>query len=226
MFNLIYYQVVVQLCTTLTEAECNQIIEKYSTNETILNCGFENLGTAMAFVLANMNKCKHLQPETIQSTAHDETMPSTSTAFTNINLNLMEQQLQKLCLPFLRIAALLRHHLYEQDMPEIKSPQLEFVRLVYYLELITKDADWDSFNAAKALCFIPGTERTLPKFWCDQLMDLRTTDTVQGQIKATAALISNQHALWQQPRLLALPREYESLFTVREVQILVHDLLF
>lgn len=219
MFNLIYYQVVVQLCTTLTEAECNQIIEKYSTDETILNCGFENLGAAMAFVLNNMNKCKHLRPETVQATAHDESMPSTSTAFTNINLNLMEQQLQKLCLPFLRIAALLRHHLYVQELPEIKSPQLEFVRLVYYLELITKDADWDSFNASKALCFIPGTERTLPKFWCDQLMDLRTTDTVQGQIKATAALISNQHALWQQPRLLGLPREYESLFTVRNDSI-------
>lgn len=219
MFNLIYYQVVVQLCTTLSEAECNQIIEKYSTDETILNCGFENLGKAMAFVLNNMNKCKHLRPEsaTPSSSSPDEPMPSTSTAFTNINLNLMEQQLQKLCLPFLRIAALLRHHLYEQELPEIKTPQLEFVRLVYYLELITKDTDWDSFNAAKVLCFIPGTERTLPKLWCDQLMDLKATDTQQGQIKATTALISNQHALWQQPRLLGLPKEYESLFTVNFV---------
>lgn len=212
LFNLIYYQVVVQLCTTLTELECNQIIEKYSSEQTIPGLGFEHLGAAMAFVLVHMNKCKHLRPEGATTTSTDE--PMSSTSFTNINLNLMEQQLQKLCLPFLRIAALLRHHLYEQELPEVKSPQLEFVRLVYFVELVTESMDWDSFNAAKALCFIPGTEQSLPKFWCNQLMEMKTNDGLRGQIKATTALISNQHALWQQPRLLGLPREYERLFTV------------
>ena len=221
MFNLLYYQIVVQLCTTLTEFECNQIIEKYSSDQTVPGQGFTQLGTAMAFVLVNMNKCKHLRPDSVSTASGDTTVEAImSSTSTNINLNLMEQQLQKLCLPFLRIAALLRHHLYEQDLPEIKSPQLEFVRLVYFVELVTDSMnwgmDWDSFNAAKALCFIPGTEQSLPKLWCDQLMDMKPLSTIDpiGQIKATTALISNQHALWQQPRLLGLPREYERLFTV------------
>jgi len=71
----------------------------------------------------------------------------------------MELQLQSLCLPFLRVAALLRQHLYRHEMPEISAPGLEFVRLVYYLELVTDSMDWDCFNASKGLCFIPGTEQ-------------------------------------------------------------------
>lgn len=120
----------------------------------------------------------------------------------------MEQQLQKLCLPFLRVASLLKHHLYHQDLPEITSPELEFVRLVYYLELVTESSDWDSFNAATALCFLEGTEKSLPKFWCHQLME------VQPPHEDTRELVLNQHVSWQQPRLLGLPREYEQLFTV------------
>lgn len=215
MYNLLYYQVVVQLCTTLTETECNQIIEKYRTDKAISGSGFANLGAAMAFILENMNKCKHLRPDSSSpSPSSDEPMAASS--FTSINLNLMEQQLQKLCLPFLRVAGLLRHHLYEAELPEVKPPQVEFVRLVYFTELVTESMDWDSFNAAKGLSCIPGAELSLPKFWCDQLMDMKPTPSIDpiGHIKATTALISNQHALWQQPRLLGLPREYERLFTV------------
>lgn len=120
----------------------------------------------------------------------------------------MEQQLQRLCLPFLRIAALLRHHLYHQELPEIASPQLEFVRLVYFLELVTSGMDWEVFNGAKALCFVPGTEKSLPRLWCDQFMDIKPPfDLIQE-------LVVSQHAVWYQPRLLQLPREYERLFTV------------
>lgn len=215
MYNLLYYQIVVQLSTTLTELECNQIIAKYGTEEAINGSGFINLGAAMAFILENMNKCKHLRPDSsTPSQSTDE--PMSSTSFTNINLNLMEQQLQKMCLPFLRIASLLRHHLYQQELPEVKSPQLEFVRLMYFTELVTESMDWDSFNAAKGLTCIPNVERTLPRFWCDQLMEMKPITTIDpiGHSKATTALISNQHALWQQPRLLGLPREYERLFTV------------
>lgn len=47
-------------------------------------------------------------------------------------------QVQQLCLSFLRIAALLRHHLYEQPLPEIQDENSEFVRLVYYLDLVSE----------------------------------------------------------------------------------------
>lgn len=198
MFNLCYYQIVVQLCTSLTELECSQIIDKYAAGGELADHGVPNLGAAMAFVLNQTARCRHLRQESVLDEA------STS----QINLNSMEQQLQKLCLPFLRIAGLLRHHLYRQELPHVASPQVEFVRLVYYLELVTESMDWDSFNAAKALCFLPGTEMSLPRYWCAQLMEINPpTDKIRE-------LVFNQHVAWQQPRLLTLPKEYERLFTV------------
>lgn len=157
----------------------------------------ENLGQHMAFVLLVIKERRYKLLG----------MPTLSTT-NSVNMNSMELQLQQLCLPFLRIAALLQHHLYHTDLPEIATPQLEYVRLVYYLELVTSSVDWETFNASKALCFIPGTQRSLTRSWCRQLVAIEPpTDTVWE-------LIKSQHCNWQQPKLLLLPREYESLFTV------------
>lgn len=212
MYNLLYFQVILKLCSSLSEAECNQILAKYGTDEF---CGFHNLGSAMAFVLNSTNKCQQFRTNPSFATSTNNLGASTSTQ-PDINLNLIEQQLQKLCLPFLRIAALLRHHLYEQSLPEIKVPQMEFVCLVYFLELVTVDINWDSFDAAKALCFVPGQEQKLSESWCIQLMTQHRGPIYEpdGQHKEISTLINNQHALWEQPKLLRLPREYEKLFTV------------
>lgn len=239
MYNLLYFQVIVKLCASLTEAECDQILAKYTPNESVEFDGFSNLGMAMAFVLRVTNKCHQFRaasssfgrpknipmPFTFPSTSSSSPSSPSSSSQQPINLNLFEQQLQKLCLPFLRIAALLRHHLYEQNLPEIEIPQVEFVRLVYFLELVTVDIDWNSFDAAKALCFIPGHELKLPELWCNQLMSLHRGALVDldDQYKATSSLISNQHALWEQPRLLRLPREYEKLFTVSLNDLVVDE---
>lgn len=198
MYNLLYYQVAVQLCTSLTDAECAQLCDKHPDEQTI--GGPPGLGAAMAFVLRHTNGCHHLRQPAVVDDA--TTGP--------LNVTAMEQQLQRLCLPFLRVAALLRHHLYAQELPHVHSPQVEFVRLVYYLELVTESMDWDSFSAARGLRFVPGTEQQLPRYWCAQLIDVRPpNDSVRE-------LVLNQHVAWQQPRLLSLPKEYERMFTVSQ----------
>lgn len=223
MYNLLYFQTIVKLCSSLTEVECDQIIARYDgTNESLEFRGFNNLGSVLVFVLKITNKCQHFRTSSIfeASSMNNVTTPMASTSNTSshhqLNLNLIEQQLQKLCLPFLRIATLLRHHLYEQSLPEIREPQMEFVCLVYFLELVTVDINWDSFDAAKAICFVTGHERILPKLWCDQLMSLYRSSEPQEKHKAIITLVNEQHTLWQQPRLLKLPREYEKLFTVNK----------
>lgn len=200
-YNLLYYQVAVQLCTSLTDTECSQLCDKHPDTEaaTPSGGGGGGLGAAMAFVLRHTNGCQHMRQPAVVDDA--TTGP--------LNLTAMEQQLQRLCLPFLRVAALLRHHLYGLKLPHVHSPQVEFVRLVYYLELVTESMDWDSFSAARALRFVPGTEMQLPRFWCGQLINVPPpNDSVRE-------LVLNQHVAWQQPRLLSLPKEYERLFTVR-----------
>lgn len=108
------------------------------------------------------------------------------------------------------MATLLRHHLYEQPIPTIRSPETEFVRLVYYLELVTEGMDWNCFNAAVALQWQnEEVSDSVPRFWCDQFRAFVTTNEI-----ASRSLIVDQHISWQMPKLLSLPREYEKIFTV------------
>lgn len=118
-------------------------------------------------------------------------------------------QIQTLCLPFLRVASLLRYHLYEQPLPLVSTPQTEFVRLVYYLELVSEGMDWNIFNSSVALNW-QSTEASLsvPRLWCDQFL------AFVNQTDAARNLIMEQHISWQMPKLLSLPREYEKLFSV------------
>lgn len=115
-----------------------------------------------------------------------------------------------MCLPFLRVAALLRYHLYEQPLPLVRTPQTEFVRLVYYLELVSEGMEWNIFNATVALNW-QDSEATIsvPRLWCDQFL------AFVNQSDAARNLIMKQHISWQVPKLLNLPREYEKIFTVR-----------
>lgn len=134
--------------------------------------------------------------------------------------------MQKLCLPFLRLASLLRHHIYNQPLPDIRAPQSEFVRLVYYLELVTEGMDWGCFNAAVALNWpdcdfqqhqlqphhqhrlVEPMHRRTPQMWCAQF----NAFAARSQIAARSFLV-DQHITWHPPRLLELPREYEKIFT-------------
>ncbi|KAL9877993.1 ubr3 ubiquitin ligase isoform 2-T2 [Glossina fuscipes fuscipes] len=236
MYNLLYYQIILQLCVSLNDLECDYIMSHFNITPSAelspassrrssvlpaLPTNISYLGRSMALVLKHTNRLTHLRRESIPSTsaAASATFSNTSLNISPsssnnsvcnvyVNLKSMEMQLQTLCLPFLRIAALLRQHLYRHDMPEISAPGLEFVRLLYYLELVTDSMDWDCFNASKGLCFIRGTEESLPKFWCEQLMNIRPPLDTIGEL-----VMINQHVAWQQPKLLELPREYERLFT-------------
>lgn len=207
------------------------MIEKFSDTKTVTENGVANLGAAMALVLNNLDRCKNFrqdpfekefsQPftdddEDIEMSEECEAGTSSKKAadaadsVPNMETKLkdLEIELQFLCLPYLRNAALLRHHIYHQELPEVRGPELEFARLVYFLELVTKSMDWKKFHAGKALCFAKDTELSLPINWCKVLKESRPPHDT------TRELIMSQHTAWHQPQLLALPREYERLFTV------------
>lgn len=202
MFNVLYYQVVTQLCTTLSEVDCIKILNAYGNYEQLGE--IRNIGAAMALVLTNLDKCRHFRKDAVDEQMADKT----TSDMTSIDLQPYELELQKLCLPFLRVAALLRHHIYHQELPHVASSHLEFARLVYFLELVTVGMDWSDFDASKALCFCENMHLRLPMQWCNQLKDVPPPHHV------TRELVLHQHIAWQQPRLLRLPREYERLFTV------------
>ena len=54
-----------QLCTHLSNAECDEIIEKYSQGSLIAEKGVPNIGVAMALVLNNLDKCKYIRSDSV-----------------------------------------------------------------------------------------------------------------------------------------------------------------
>lgn len=203
MYNLLYYQIVLQLCTTMTELECTEILDNFSKTDFVPVAGVANLGSAMAFIMQRTNRCEHIRRESVDQ----------STTSKPIDWTQLENELKTLCLPYLRIAALLQHHLYNIELPVIEDSDLEFPRLVRFLNLVP-DGLGDIFDASKALCFMQGKEILLPEYWCYQFMGVPVpTDSIRE-------LIMNQHLTWHQPGLLELPNEYERLFTVSRLYIL------
>ncbi|XP_025832184.1 E3 ubiquitin-protein ligase Ubr3 isoform X1 [Agrilus planipennis] len=194
MYNLLYYQVVAQVSCGLTGAERAKACENVASGR------IASLSSALALI----NECLGRSDLYM-----DDDEPSCSTNL-QVNLIALEQQVQKLCLPFLRIASLLRHHVYNQSLPDIRTPQSEFVRLVYYLELVTEGMDWECFNAAVALNWPTNTDMHIisPRMWCAQMASFTSKSPI-----ASRSFLVDQHISWHPPRLLQLPREYEKIFT-------------
>ncbi|XP_034238559.1 E3 ubiquitin-protein ligase Ubr3 isoform X4 [Thrips palmi] len=128
-----------------------------------------------------------------------------------LNKKALENEVQQLCLSFLRIAALLRHHLYEQPLPEIQDENSEFVRLVYYLDLVSEGMNLAKFNSAVVLSWPaadPSNHGYLPpKDWAEEL----NAFAQNAQMTARAFLLDH-HKLWSQPKLLSLPQLYDGIF--------------
>lgn len=216
MYNLLYYQIVLQFCTRMSDAEVGEVITKYSEARVVPHNGVGHIGIAMALVLNNLDRCESFRTKKESSSYDDcnrmendddesesdenadvemETEPSdkATSSKTELESKLQdyENELQSLCLAFLRNAALLRHHVYHHEMPEVRGEQFEFARLVYFLELVTKSMEWKDFNATKALNFAKGLETSLPIRWCETLKQSRPPHDT------TTELIQSQHSLWK-----------------------------
>ncbi|XP_017759565.1 PREDICTED: E3 ubiquitin-protein ligase UBR3 isoform X2 [Eufriesea mexicana] len=197
IYNLLYYQVIVQISGGLTQAERNTFLctgcaeHSSMSSETILYRIIEYFNNTPLY--------------------HSDTYdPSTSscTLYTRDEIHSIEQQIQFMCLPFLRVAALLRYHLYEEPLPVIRTSQTEFAGLVCYLELVPEGIDWNMFNSAITLNWQDDkTSVSVPRMWCDGML------TFINRNDAGRYLIMEQHILWHVPKLLSLPREYEKIFT-------------
>ncbi|CAH1135569.1 unnamed protein product [Ceutorhynchus assimilis] len=202
VYNLLYYQVVAQISCGLTSAERNRAAKEASS------WAISNICDSLGLIdecLGHTDLYMDDEDDGSESVSSSEEDPREK-----LNVVALEQQIQKLCLPFLRIASLLKFHIYQQPLPDIRKPQNEYVRLVYYLELVTESMDWDCFNASVALNWPQGTDifRSLPQSWCVEFASFVT----KSQIAARSFLV-DQPIVWHPPRLLALPREYEKIFT-------------
>lgn len=121
----------------------------------------------------------------------------------------------------MRVAALLRHHLYERPLHEEASSvgpppappapgedvPREFQRLISYLDL-------ESTPVSLAPQIAVG--------WCLELGSLSAASA-----SATRPLLAEAHIMWHPPRLLKLPRIYDTIFQVsKKLNGLITFLIF
>ncbi|KAJ0176856.1 hypothetical protein K1T71_008035 [Dendrolimus kikuchii] len=190
LYALTYYQVVCQFCAKASAEGRAALASAPRPGEPL---GLRQATRLLLHALAGSELFTEDGPPASTSTHHQP------------DIQLMEKQLQELLLPFVRIAALLRHHLYGCELPEIQTPRQEFVRLAYYLELVTDGMEWSEWSAARALP--PGADASARR-WARQLGAAAS----RGQL-AVRRLLRSLHVEWSQPALLALPRDYDRLFT-------------
>lgn len=123
-----------------------------------------------------------------------------------VTLAELEQVVQAECLGFMRIAAILRHHLYEDALPDIWEADWEFTRLAQFLGMADVDISgrltsgpclgW--LTAPTNLCFN----------WCTEVGSFAR----KSSLSARKLILVN--SCWKLPQLLRLPKNYDAIFQV------------
>lgn len=107
-------------------------------------------------------------------------------------------QIRELCLPFLRVASVLRNHLYGDQLPEISTVDEEYGSLVEYLKLMDRAIS---------------TKSAIIRAWFTEFKGFVTSSSRSSTMVHTL-LTANLNVDWCQPKLLPLPYEYKDVFQV------------
>ncbi|XP_045773199.1 E3 ubiquitin-protein ligase Ubr3 isoform X1 [Maniola jurtina] len=191
LYALTYYQVVNQLCAT---GVLPAAIEAQQADDSPWESNDAESGglVAAAKLLLTALAGHHLLEDDASSTADQAPV-----------LHNVELEVQELVVPYLRVAALLRKHIYGGELPRIRTEQEEFSSLLRYLELVEDDVTTVTGDSA----LWPGAANAA-KAWARQLANA----SAGGQL-AVQRVIRSLHVSWCGPALLALPRDYDRLFT-------------
>ena len=131
----------------------------------------------------------------------------------------LAEQLAARCLPFLRLSAVLRLHLYQQPLPDPRSADQELPALLQYLELCEppgspspppQAAEPGAVTVAALRWAVPDGEPVVQN-WCREFRSL-----AQHSSGTARELVRQQR--WCQPQLLRLPREYKTIFLVSAME--------
>lgn len=118
-------------------------------------------------------------------------------------------------MPYLRIAALVRHYFFEHDLPTILDEGQEFSSLMHFLDLVPSPSskeNTDGHNLGLVeICDglnLFSSDRCEIDVWCQGFFPaIARSVTMSRQL-----LLVN--ILWKQPSLLRVPKNYDVIFQV------------
>lgn len=127
----------------------------------------------------------------------------------------LEQKVGSMCGPFVRMAALLQAHLFEEKLPTITDPALEMGALCQFLGLLSSGGCsspeapplQSPLSATACVSWVTEEPRLLLRAWCQEFGQFVGLASV-----AARSLVSSVRWQWRPARLLALPGRYDELF--------------
>ncbi|XP_076468765.1 E3 ubiquitin-protein ligase ubr3-like [Babylonia areolata] len=122
----------------------------------------------------------------------------------------VEAWVEDFCLPFLRVAALLRQHMFGPCLEESLEEQSEFQALVQYLGMQPLEASGGAESEVTGIACLRWAVSdpfVLVQAWCRDLSNFAKAKPAKCK-----ALI-NIDDKWARPHLLALPERYYDIFT-------------
>ena len=198
-FNVVFFQILCQLSLS-TSIEQREVLKS--------EAGSEDLKSMLGSCIKNLGGSSQLYTDD----AGDKKL--------DLSIESLEEVVQAKCLPYLRMAALLRTHVYDEPLPNIEEASDEFGMLCAYLELMQSDWKNQGRGAADALHWAVKPMEDVLNTWCADLASF-------GQLSQFAAhrLLARLHLVWKQPKLLTLPLSYDSIFQVSLIILLFHNIL-
>ncbi|XP_069111047.1 E3 ubiquitin-protein ligase ubr3-like [Argopecten irradians] len=121
----------------------------------------------------------------------------------------VDMAVQDFCLPFLKIAALVRHHMFEQEFPEKAPNTTEFQETCQFLGLNkigTTITPPHLVSSSSIVHWLVPEPLTLVRAWCTDLTNFINTHPSD----AKSLLLKNP--TWYPPQLIALPQHYYKIF--------------
>ncbi|CAG5130488.1 unnamed protein product [Candidula unifasciata] len=119
----------------------------------------------------------------------------------------VEQTVEEYCLPFLRISALMKSHLFATDIPAIQPGQGEFQLLTQFLNLWRPaEASQDDCSSTRCTRWVVEEPHSLVRAWCVHITDF--ANAAPQEAKFLLQLNPN----WQKPSLIKLHKRYYQIF--------------
>ena len=151
-----------------------------------------------------------------------------------------ESECCRLILPFLRVASLIRHYVFQQDLPDVTSELSEFEKLSTFLELkqvdriapvtTRDDNDMDDSTMSPSIAsprFV-STLAALNWFTNDSSEMLLWLESLKSSVSSLNLAIIRKalkiSLVWKQPKLLRLPKNYDQIFQVYFSPLLIVNL--
>jgi E3 ubiquitin-protein ligase UBR3 len=206
-YNLCVVQGLVRLTCGLSKKERDSLVSAHRREPTA-----RKLSSYLGYAVSVMDS----------GSLYKDDGTSASSDLDGLDITDLEASAQELVLPFIRIAALVRHYVFEQDLPSIAEDANEFSGLIDFLELtnnkvVEEDEAMETEGAAIAVVSVAdglNWFRVAAEEGGQLEMDLWLQEFVPHIRRncAKAKQLLQVNLLWSQPVLLRVPKNYDDIF--------------